>query len=636
MKFFYFFLILFSVFVSAQDLDLELKKDTTRKSLREAPKQNPRAAFNQYRIVSLKKDTIYIDTSLTIQKEYNFNFLRKDIFGLLSLHNDAQPLNILDFNLKTQQVLPQFGFLAKHFNYQLPHEVHYYSVATPFTELYFKTVLEQGQSLDAFITLNTSEQFNFSIGYKGLRSLGKYLNSLASSGTFKITSNYHTKNKRYIAFFHLLANDLLNQENGGLLTKSQFTSNDSDFNDRARVDVLLPDAESVLKGKRFFLNHEFFLNPKSLKNKVALSHEIWHESKFFEFNKNAKTNYFGSNFSNGSINNRWNNKSLYNKISANFTESILGNFNFFIENFNTAQFYNRALYSNNLQIPNLIEYNLTSIGANYFYKTKKIQTSFLILKSVSKQSLSVIEANATYSINSKNKISAVYSNKSKVPNLNYTLFQSDFLNYNWKNSFQNEKINSLQLQAQTQWFQAEANIKSLDNHLYFSNNSTIDTLFLVTPKQYTKTINYLSIKASKEIKYKKWALDNTFLYQEVSQENAILNVPKFTVRNSLYYSNNVFKKAMFIQTGIIFQSFSKYYANEYSPILGEFYIQSKTKIGNYPLADLFINARVRQTRIYFKAEHVNALFSKNNYFATPNQPYRDFVVRFGLVWNFFQ
>jgi len=36
-----------------------------------------------------------------------------------------------------------------------------------------------------------------------------------------------------------------------------------------------------------------------------------------------------------------------------------------------------------------------------------------------------------------------------------------------------------------------------------------------------------------------------------------------------------------------------------------------------------------------KAEHFNSSFTGYDYFSAPNNPYRDFVIRFGLVWNFF-
>ncbi|WP_150546033.1 MULTISPECIES: putative porin [Mesonia] len=29
------------------------------------------------------------------------------------------------------------------------------------------------------------------------------------------------------------------------------------------------------------------------------------------------------------------------------------------------------------------------------------------------------------------------------------------------------------------------------------------------------------------------------------------------------------------------------------------------------------------------------MFNRNNNYSAPSQPYRNFVIRFGLVWNFF-
>ena len=68
----------------------------------------------------------------------------------------------------------------------------------------------------------------------------------------------------------------------------------------------------------------------------------------------------------------------------------------------------------------------------------------------------------------------------------------------------------------------------------------------------------------------------------------------------------------------------------------EFYVQKQTKIGGFPMLDFFVNAKVRQTRIFLKAEHFNSAWTGYNYYSAPNYPYRDFIVRFGLVWNFFQ
>ena len=101
------------------------------------------------------------------------------------------------------------------------------------------------------------------------------------------------------------------------------------------------------------------------------------------------------------------------------------------------------------------------------------------------------------------------------------------------------------------------------------------------------------------------------------------------------FSTDVFKRAMFLQTGITFKYFSKYNMDAYNPLLAEFYTQNREELGGFPMLDFFINARVKSARIYLKAEHFNSSFMENNFYAAPNYPYRDFVIRFGLVWNFF-
>ena len=215
------------------------------------------------------------------------------------------------------------------------------------------------------------------------------------------------------------------------------------------------------------------------------------------------------------------------------------------------------------------------------------------------------------------------------------MHQSSYISYNWYNNFKNEKSNTIKVEANTQWANATLQLNTLNDYLYFSNDNTAN-LQLVTPKQYDKTINYVSLKINKEFKFRKFALDNTVLYQKVDQKDNILNVPQVVLRNTFYYSNDLFKKAMFLQTGITFNYFTKFYANDYNPILGEFFVQNQMQIGAFPNFDIFANARIQRCRIFLKAEHFNSAMSGNTFYSAPNNPYRDFMIRFGLVWNFFQ
>ena len=599
------------------------------------------ATINMYKVISIERDTTYVDTSLTIQKEYAENYLRKDIFGLLPFHNIGQTYNTLDYGLTDYTPFPEFGFRAKHFAYMEVDDINYYHVATPFTDLFYRSVLEQGQILDASIAVNTSENLNLAIGYKGLRSIGKYINSLSSNGNFRLISSYNTTDRRYMLKVHMTVQDFSNQENGGIVNTENFESSEAPYDERARLEVYFNDATSLLKGNRYFIDHTFRLS-KSNPNSIVLHHRFNYENKTFEYTQPNPSSRLGRALT-SSINDKTKYNRMYNMLGAAYSNETIGDIEFYIEDYNYNYYYNSIILDSEgeIAIPNKLNDRINTYGARYSYQKNKWKGSVLLSNSITDQSLANIDASARYTFDEKNSISFRYQNMNKLPNLNFRLFQSDYENYNWyKKDLKNEKINNFEVEAKTKWISASLQYTVLKDHLYFANEAInnnledIDTL-LIKPEQYNNTINYLSLKLNKEFKFWKLALDNTVLYQQVEQNSNILNVPKFVTRNTLYFSDHFFKKALYLQTGFTFQYFTSYYANDYNPLIGEFYIQDKKKIGDYPLMDFFINAKIQTFRVFLKAEHFNSGFSGYNYYSSPNQPYRDFTIRFGVIWDFF-
>ncbi len=611
----------------------------------------PKAQIDMYRVITLDRDTTYIDTTLNIKKEYAYNYLRKDIFGLLPFANEGQTYQTLDFGLNEFTSFPSIGFQGKHFNFLQANDIKYYSVATPLTELYFKTVMEQGQNLDAFITVNTSKNFNFSLAYKGLNSVGKFVNQLSSTGNLRFTANYHTTDLRYEIKAHFTAQDISNGENGGIVNPLDFESGASAFKDRARLSVYNQNAKSLLEGNRYFFDHHFRVNKNKDANTIYINHQFNFENKFFEFTQptvpstiinpngtgNLVFNRYGDSYMTSDISDQTRYNRMYNKIGATFENSLLGNFQFFVEDFKYNYYYKTIIvYSDNSVIPSALNDRINTIGGSYVYKKGRWNGKATFSNSISAQPMRNLDVNANFQIDEENAIGFKLQNNSKIPDHTYNLFQSSYKEYNWSNNFKNEKVNNLEAIAETKWLTASAQISTIDDKLYFQNTSTDLKQVTLSPQQYSGTIKYFSIKLSREFRYGKFALDNTFLYQQVEQNSAIVNVPKFTTRNTFYYSDFVFKRALYLQTGISFNYFTKFYANDYNPIVGDFYIQNQKQIGDFPMFDFFINAKVRQTRIYLKAEHFNSGFSGNDFYSAPSYPYRDFIVRFGLVWNFFQ
>ena len=623
-------------------------RDTTRsKSLRHDPtKDNPVAKIEQYQIFNLKKDTTIVDTSLTVKDLYHFNYLRKDIFGLLPFLNEGQTYQTLQYGLKENSAFPILGFNAKRFNYKTENDVKYYKVATPFTDLYLKTVMEQGQNLQTLITVNTSPNYNFSIYYNGLRSLGHYLNQLSSTGNFVFTSSYQTTNKQYTLNAHFASQDISNQENGGIINLDEFTSGDEDFTDRANVNIQNLDAVSKTDGQRIYVNHSFRINKKETINNIKLNHIFSYETEKYNYTQktvtrslsnNTSFSLFGTPMKSSDIADASNYYKFQNKVGVSWTNEKLGDFEAFVGNFNYQHKYNRIIVSPTLTIPYKIEDKIYTFGGKYNYFKPKVKGYVQYESAVTNQGLLHVEAFLEYLYTDKIKINAKAQQISKLPNHIVSLFQSSWENYNWFNNFKNEKITQLQSNIITPWVNFDFQYSLLNDYIYYSNSTTAITnkQIITLPKQYDKNIQYLSLKVNKDLQYKKFGIDNTFLFQTVSQENEILNVPKFLGRSTVYFNDKWFKKAMHVQIGVETNYFTEYYANGFNPLIQEFYTQNETKIGNFPMVNFYFNARIKTARLYLHADQINTLFTKANYFSAPNYPYRDFMIRFGMEWNFF-
>ena len=182
--------------VQPQDT-LAVKKDTLVQKKKLIIKERQEvvedtATIDMYEIYQQGKKTVHVDTTLTIQKEYKFNFLRKDYFELLPFVNLGSAFNRLGHDFTATSLQPQMGARSKHNGYFEIEDVKYYRVPTPLTELFFRTTMEQGQLTDATITVNTSPQFNFAFAFRGMRSLGKYLNQRSANTAFRLSMTYQS------------------------------------------------------------------------------------------------------------------------------------------------------------------------------------------------------------------------------------------------------------------------------------------------------------------------------------------------------------------------------------------------------------------------------------------------------------
>ena len=607
---------------------LQIKQDTLDKS--------PKADIKKYISINIQGDSIYLDTTLTIKKHYKFNYLRKDNLELLKYSNIGQTYNNLTHRFDDLSFLPEFSFSSKSHAYLSSNDIKYFQVPTPLTEMVFKTVMKQGQHTDVFFTTNTSENFNFSIAFKGLRSLGNYQNILSGSKFFRLTTKYNSSNERYNFKMHFVSQGFENKENGGLNDESilNFESEDPLFNERSKLSVKFEDATNYFSSKRYFLDHQFLLTKKkdSVNNKFSLGHKFEYETLSSSYVQNVASSFYGDITPGlNNVDDKAEIKTTLNEFYTDLSSNFFGKIKVIYTNYNYS--YKSNSLSNEQvgfnQNENAISFKLNKNLFNHSLKATVTKNLF------GDRLGNLINLNISSNAENNLKYNLGLNIISKHPGFYYELYKSGYSDINWENDIKQTQIKNIFLDLQSNLIgNLNLDFRLIDNYTYFSLISEEKTL-IPAVNQNSSTIDYLKIKWNKEFKFGKFALDNSLVYQNVAQDGNFLNVPEFLSRNTIYYSNTVLKGALFFQTGLSVKYFSKYYSNEYNPLISSFHVQNDKKIGGFPMIDIFVNAKIRQTRLFLKAEHFNSTFSGNNFYSSPSYPYRDFVIRFGLVWNFF-
>ena len=149
-------------------------------------------------------------------------------------------------------------------------------------------------------------------------------------------------------------------------------------------------------------------------------------------------------------------------------------------------------------------------------------------------------------------------------------------------------------------------------------------------------ITLLTLSLAQNFKLGPLNWENVITYQK-STNNDVLPVPDLNIYTNLYLR---FKIAQVLKCdfGADGRYFTKYYAPDYSPALGQYAVQTgdnRVQTGNYPLVNIYANFHLKHTRFFVMMSHVNAGSGNRQYFLTPHYPLNQRVFRFGLSWNFF-
>jgi hypothetical protein len=194
--------------------------------------------------------------------------------------------------------------------------------------------------------------------------------------------------------------------------------------------------------------------------------------------------------------------------------------------------------------------------------------------------------------------------------------------------------------------QLRAGVENIKNYTYLANASipVKDSEGNVTGfknnaavRQHSGNIQIFTAMLQQKLKVGIFHLDGEVAYQKSSEQD-ILPLPELSAYGNLYMKFGLAKKVLQIEMGADVRYFSKYYAPDYSPVIGQFYNQNpddKIEIGAFPIVNVYANLHLKRTRFFIMMYHVNAGSGKSNYFLAPHYPINPRMIKFGLSWNFF-
>lgn len=211
----------------------------------------------------------------------------------------------------------------------------------------------------------------------------------------------------------------------------------------------------------------------------------------------------------------------------------------------------------------------------------------------------------------------------------------------WQNKFSN--ISTTQINGNLHYKNSVLSLSPgitftrLRNYVFFDQVSSVDTVQQVLPVQskgnqiITAPEVRFSVTFFRNITFSNQAIYTLFI------ENAdeAIRVPELFVNSQLSYANIFFNGNLDMHAGIDLHWKSAYYAPGYDPAIQQFYNQDAFESPNFPLVDLFFNAKIKRARVYFKYNNLMQLVTGTGYLPTPYYPGQRTVFDFGFDWSFY-
>ncbi|MGX5817598.1 putative porin [Chitinophaga lutea] len=574
----------------------------------------------------------------------------------ITLGNNGNAARNLIF---TPRMTPGFdaGFHAYDV-YGYNHEnAQFFNTNRPYSELGYLIGSKQEQMINLMHTQNRGQKFNFHFAYRKINSQGFFRNQATNHDNYKVTANYNSQNKRYHIFVSYYLNKLNGGENGGIVDTVSLA--DPDYKQRRLIPTRLGGnnpsgggifntnipVKSDYQQASILFRHQFdwgrgdtvHVNDTTQYYKFdprfRVEHTLTYTQDTYEFlDTNPDTTfyptYYGFRiypeaFGQDTVftQHRW--RVMSNDLSL-ISFPMLGNqahfirlgagFDYIQGDFLTAytKFSNVRLHGEYRNKTRNQKWDLQAKGE--LYPIGENAGDYSIAGSLSRY------LNETFG-----NVSVMAMNVNREPSYVYKYFGTNHLTEYVNDDMDKENVLQLQFRANSRKlkYNMAVNYFLMNKYSYFRTYAQSD--------QFTGVFNILQIVGNKRFDIRNFTLDADIAFQQLAG-GAPINIPAFWARARMAYNAVLFKN-LNLYTGLEGKYNTDYYADEYSPMFGQFVYQQNTTISNIPDVAAFVHFRIKSLTAYVRGENLNTFIKDNNYTA-PHYPLNNFAFRLGLRWWF--
>lgn len=524
-------------------------------------------------------------------------------------------------------------------------QVEYYRTKGPYASLTGIAGSKQEQSFRMLFSHTLKNRMNITVRFNRFGSKGFYNKQQTFTNNFYTSQNYTTTNNRFGFFSYILFNKVKYQENGGIKYDTVFTEQPTIGKDLLAVNL----SNSKRTVRETYVNFNPWLKLNKGNDSGNVSHYIdyklsytgnyyWYQDAGLPYDGFYNTIYLDTVKTSDSTHLR----QFANRVNYTFklNKVGLGAYVGYAHEYNVLHQFHDSIFSHQLAYGSVFYTKLmkskdsTSINRNKFFSSRVTYSSVLAGPNNGDMKLEW-NTELSFRLNAKGlatkKTTRIYLSvlsEKRHPDFIYNYWYAN--NFRWENSFKPTNTLQAKLGLINVASGVSANVlyQNIANYLFFDSLTATpkQTDLLVTNWQFNLNYNYVF--------FKHLGLRLNYYYQ-LTNRASIVRIPPMAITGSIYYTGNLFKNNLQLQFGIQGEYYNSFKAYAYMPATNQFYLQNHVSVGQYPFADVYLNARIRPVQFFVKVENVLYGLLGSNYSFVPGYIQPDRAIRFGLTWLFF-